>query len=69
MVQSLIYALFMKPLIYALFYNYIFQDSQITTNPLHLEREFSLESEKENSSPQIEGSKNSFHDHFFMFLN
>ena len=34
-----------------------------------MEKKFSLESEKENYSPQIEGSKNSFHDDFFMFLN
>ena len=59
----------MKPLIYALLYNYIFEDSQITTDSLHLEKEFSLESEKENSSPQIEERKNLFHDDFFMFLN
>ena len=58
-----------QSLIYALLHNYIFQDTQITTDPLHLEKQFSLESEKKNSSPQIEGSKNSLYDDFFMFLN
>ena len=46
-----------------------FQDTQRSTELLHLEKEPLLETENENVDPEIERSKHSFRDNFLEFLN